>query len=170
MPMRTINLDDPTPDPTPGTTGTPRTGTREHEATHHEAGPGTAPPRTPSITKLQGQVTDFHRQFGVYFGMATPQLPTGILITANADLIGEAWADLAAQDPKVKAALEKVLAGGAWANVIGMYVTGILLPTLAAVDKLPGPLAGFRDTILLGVIQMHPELAPMFQGSGGGTP
>lgn len=159
--MRTINLDDSPP--TPGTTGTTGNGTPPPP----ESGPGTAPPRTAPILKLEGQVRDFHAQAGTYLGMFMPQLPTGMLLATNADGIAEAWADLAAQDPSVRRVLEKVLAGGAWANVIGTYIVGVFLPTLAYADKLPPFASHMRDGIIAMTLQTNPAFAAAVQQAGG---
>lgn len=42
----------------------------------------------------------------------------GDVIIANSDRMGAAWADLASKNPKVKAALAKLMAPGPWAGVI----------------------------------------------------
>lgn len=143
------------PLPTTGTTDT--TGS----ASTADSGPGTAPPRTPTFNKLEGQLQDFHVQLGTYLGMMMPSSPVGILTTLNADGIASAWTDLAAQDKRVRETLERLLSGGAWANVIGSYVIGIALPSLALADKLPERFSTMRDGIILVTMRAHPELAAM---------
>jgi len=116
--MPIVNLDE-TPD-TPPTTG-----------------PGTAPKRTPAIGKLETQLQDFYTQLGTYIAVMSPDPFIGVAVQSNADGLSTAWADLAAQDRRVKDALERILSGGAWAAVVGGHVVGIALPVLAYYGRLP---------------------------------
>lgn len=142
---RTINLDDA---PNTGTTDTPDLG----------AGPSTAPPRTPSIRKLETQVQEFYAQLGTYVGVMAPDPFAGMMLVANSEAAGSSWADLAAQDATVKRTIEKLLTGGVWANVAGIHIAGIALPILAYYGKLPDQVAGM---MLMAVAKNNPELAPI---------
>lgn len=142
---RTINLDDA---PNTGTTGTPV----------GDTGPGTAPPRTPAIRKLETQVHDFYAQLGTYLGLMMPDPFLGVAIAGNAEPASGAWADLAAQDPKVKAAIERVLSGGVWANVIGIHVAGIAIPVLAYYGRLPEHVSAM---VLKTFMDANPGMAPL---------
>lgn len=157
---RVINLDDPPKgNGNTGTTGTPDTDT----------GPGTAPPRTGPQSKLETQLHDFYAQLGTYLGLMMPEPFVGMMIAGNAEAAASAWTDLAAQDPAVKRAIERILSGGAWANVIGIHAAGIVLPILAFYGRLPDQASAI---LLMGIARSNPELAPVIQArmerNGGG--
>lgn len=151
---RTITLDDP---PNTGTTDTPGADT----------GPSTAPPRTPAIRKIEGQVQDFYAQLGTYVGLMAPDPFAGVLIASNAEVAGAAWADLAAQDPNVRRTIERLLTGGVWANVIGIHAAGIVLPILAYYGRLPDQAAGM---LLMATAKTNPHLAPIIEAKFGQHP
>ncbi len=154
MSARTTTLDDTAPGTNTGTTDTTGDDTSTSTAT--------APPRTPAVRKLEGQLQDFYTQAGTYLGVMTPATFTGMMIASNAETAASAWADLAAQDPKVKATIERILTGGVWANVIGVHLAGILLPTLAFYGRLPDQVAA---GILASVVKQNPDMAPFVQYS-----
>lgn len=155
MEARTINLDtDLGPDPTTGTTDTPGSDT----------GPATAPPRTAEMNKLENQLQDFQAQLGTYIAMMAPDPFAGTVIALNAEPTASALTDLAAQDPRVKAALKKFLTGGVWANLAGIIGAGTLLPILAYYGKVPDKVQGM---ILMGAAQSNPMLAAMIQARHG---
>lgn len=154
---RTINLDDTPPNATTGTTGT--TGSDAAD-----------PERTPKFRKLETRVHGLHADIGAATGAFVDDF-LGILIARNAGGFASAWVDLAEQDPKVAKALENVVSGGAWANVIGQYVGGIALPYMAFRGLLPDEMSE-RVLMMLGV--QDPEfgalIATMRAGRNGDTP
>jgi hypothetical protein len=95
-----------------------------------------APDRRPvSIRKIQDGLT----QLFVLAGLATSVWVDewdGQVLVLNAERNARAWADLAAQSPTVRKALEGLLVGSAWGTAIGTTAM-TLLPILAHHGVVP---------------------------------
>lgn len=73
-------------------------------------------------------------------GVATPLLifdpPAALIIQDNSEKVATAWANLAAVNPKVKTAIEKLMAGTAYSEVT-FATLGMMIPLLAHYGLFP---------------------------------
>ena len=69
--------------------------------------------------KIASGMADLYRMIAL--GVSILDSDDGMVIADGADRLGEAWAELASKDAKVKCALERMLTGSGWAGVIGAH-------------------------------------------------
>lgn len=98
----------------------------------------TKPAGRPRI--LENQLYDFFVTVGTMVSMFNAE--DGLVIGANAEPLAKAWADLAAEDKRVKAAIDKMMQGSAWGGVI--FATGSVAMGIANNHGLLDNLYGMR--------------------------
>lgn len=105
---------------------------------------------------LETQLTEFFVTVGTLVSMVNEA--DGLVIGANAQALGHAWAELAREDKRVKAALDKMLTGSAWGGVVmatGTVAMGIAanhgvfdnIPMFGGEPEAEGPPTGPPPTI-----------------------
>lgn len=91
---------------------------------------------------LENQLTEMFTFVGMMVGGFNQT--DGEIITANAPTLGKAWANLAKEDKRVKAAIERLMTGSAWGQVI--FATGGMAFAIAKnhgiIGELPEPAPG----------------------------
>jgi uncharacterized protein YciI len=98
---------------------------------------GHSPAPRASSTKLKAQITSFYENVATVVGMFSPA--DGQVIMAHSAPCGEAMAEWAETDPRVRAALERMMTGSAWTKVA--FLHGSMGLAIAANHGI-NPLAG----------------------------
>lgn len=111
---------------------------------------------------LEPQLTEMFLMVGMV--LASFNARDGEIVAANAPALGKAWANLAKEDKRVKAAIERLMTGSAWGQVI--FVTGGMAFAIAqnhgVIGDVPEPAPG----------PMEPmgDVAPHTRPAATGTP
>lgn len=113
--------------------------------------------RTGAYKKLDKQLTEFYQAIAVTVVSPIDALGGTLMFQRAPDLAGS-WVDLAEQNPKVKATLERILEAGGVFGIITVHAA-ILMPVLVNrgmfADNVAGGIASF--TLL-----QNPEVMPLF--------
>jgi hypothetical protein len=76
-------------------------------------------PKTPASGRRRPLKTRTEEFIGsIALGVSVFDFQDGAIIMESAEEMAEAWSNLADQNPRVKATMERVLTGGAWGGVI----------------------------------------------------
>lgn len=145
-----IRIRNQEPDSTTGTTGTTGTDTDIPVPERERA------PRSRDMRRLQEQLADAYTQVGIIIGIMGGRTGNlaGFILARRADVLSEAWIDLAERDIRVKRAIQSVLQIGGWSGVIAAHAS-VIMPVAALAGVLPEPVA---QKVMLGLAMQDPEL------------
>jgi len=129
---------------------------------------------------IERKLTNFFVGMALPFAAAGDQHCANLLATRG-PVVAEAWANLANESPAVKAALESMLKGGAWAGTISTTLT--LIVPIAVHHGMPIP--DFVSPVIFGLTpkekkkdesedfvaeRVPPEPKPASNAGNGGAP
>lgn len=92
-------------------------------------------PRAPRRKPLKDRLEEFFGSFALGFAAIGDEYSAEIVL-ANAGQLAESWDRLAAENPRVRETLEKMVEGGAWSGVV-MASVATLIPIAARYGALP---------------------------------
>lgn len=143
---------------------------RAEKPTKPDAKPKTSAPRKSSLeTRLTGSLVTLGTVVAATGGMVNPAVAAdGVLITQHAANVAAALDKVAANDPRVKAALERMLTAGTWSGLIAA-VLPLALGIAANHGAIPAHLAAMLGAEVPDVTQPAdvPEPGP---GHSTGVP
>lgn len=90
---------------------------------------------------LENQLAEFFSTIGLTVSMVNAD--DGMVIVQNAEPLAKAWADLAAEDARVRKAIDRVMTGSAWGGVI--FATGTVAMGIANNHGMLDGLTGGPD-------------------------
>lgn len=157
--IRTVHIGDDTDNAT-GTTEA--TDTRDDGANEYEPFAREDRPRSRELARLEADLAQMYVNVGLVAGVAGGQAGNiaGTVIAQKADTLAGSWIDLAERDPRVRAAIKRLLQGSAWSGVVFAHV-GVFLPIAAVTGILPEPVA---QKVFLGLAVQDPELFAYLSG------
>lgn len=140
--------------------------------TRSDAGKPRGPRRGPRSSTLAKKISAAFAM--VAAGVATVDAFDSQIILHNADRLGNAWAPVVEQNPKIKAFFDSLEKGGVWGNAIFSTLAVALPITLNhRADLLPAPLRAVAMSMIppdiaARMVFNHPETNAAFHANGSG--
>lgn len=121
-------------------------GLKRHQTRTHGTGGDKAPKAPAKARKTEALARDLEAFLvTVSIGVSVADATDGAIVANGAPALAQAWAKLAAKNPKVDAALRNLMAGSAYSEVV-VATAMVVLPIMAHHNLLPekvaAPMAG----------------------------